>query len=432
MIDHEPATHLPSTTRTIETDVCVVGGGLIGLIHAHEARRRGLSVVLLERDVRAIGASVRHAGHLFFSALASGDALDSALLARKRWIDLGRRAGADMEDAGTLVVAHNREELAVMEEAAANQTRCARVLSRAEGWKRAPVSLDGVVGGLHASRDLRIEPRAATAALARLLMHDPSARIEWTAPVHEIESGVVHSGALRVRAQAIVVCPGAGHFSLPPPFWSRHDQELVLHRTQMLRLAAPTGRRYRPTITTGMSLLQHPGFAEQQGADALRARLELEQTELVEDGIQLLVAHLPSGDLVIGEARTEADAPPSPFGVERLYRLLLDEAQRLLGVLPEIRQRWLATEVGVKASDTRDFVVTSPQPGVRIVHGVSGRDLALAPVKAARILDELLIPRSIAEIESAAVPEIVVSDVRGRGGVRAHPDAFRVRRVTPT
>ena len=51
---------------------------------------------------------------------------------------------------------------------------------------------------------------AATAALARLLMHDPNARVEWTAPVHEIESGVVHSGALQVRAQAYTLATSDG------------------------------------------------------------------------------------------------------------------------------------------------------------------------------------------------------------------------------
>lgn len=203
---------MPITTRTIETDVCVVGGGLVGLVHAHEARRRGLSVVLLERDVRATGASVRHAGHLFFSALAAGEPLDSAMLARKRWLDLTRRAGVDVEDSGTLVVAHGHDELAVMEEAAANPARHAKVVSPKKVGKLAPVSLNGVVGGFYASRDLRIEPRAATNALARLLIHDQSARVEWGAHVHEIESGVVHSGPLRVRAQAIVVCPESAIF----------------------------------------------------------------------------------------------------------------------------------------------------------------------------------------------------------------------------
>ena len=32
----------------------------------------------------------------------------------------------------------------------------------------------------------------------------------------------------------------------------------------MLRLAQPTGRRYRQTLMTGMSLLEHPGFWRQR------------------------------------------------------------------------------------------------------------------------------------------------------------------------
>ncbi|MDE3130890.1 MAG: FAD-dependent oxidoreductase, partial [Acidobacteriota bacterium] len=141
--------------RTIETDVCVVGAGLIGLVHAHEARRRGLSVVLLERDMRARGASVRHAGHLFFSALASGDALDGALLARERWLDLARRAGLLADDAGTLIVARNRDELDVMEGAAADPDRRARILTAAEIEALAPIPARGLAGGFHATSDLR-------------------------------------------------------------------------------------------------------------------------------------------------------------------------------------------------------------------------------------------------------------------------------------
>jgi hypothetical protein len=68
--------------------------------------------------------------------------------------------------------------------------------------------------------------------------------------------------------------------------------------------------------------------------------------------------------------------------------------------------------------------------GVRIVHGVSGRDLALAPVKAARVLDELLAPHTVPDFEDMPVPGFFLSDERARGGVRAHADAFRVRRIS--
>src|SRR5215469_16914476 len=98
-------------TRTIETDVCVIGAGIVGLAHAHEARRRGLNVVVLDREDRAVGASVRNFGHLFFSSVAEGEAQACAELARERWLEFGARSRIFMEDAGTVIVARRRDEL---------------------------------------------------------------------------------------------------------------------------------------------------------------------------------------------------------------------------------------------------------------------------------------------------------------------------------
>ena len=44
----------------LESDVCVVGAGIVGLAHALEARARGLTVTVVERHERAVGASVRN------------------------------------------------------------------------------------------------------------------------------------------------------------------------------------------------------------------------------------------------------------------------------------------------------------------------------------------------------------------------------------
>jgi glycine/D-amino acid oxidase-like deaminating enzyme len=48
----------------LPADLVVVGAGVVGLAHAIEARARGLSVVVVERDARAVGASVRNFGHV--------------------------------------------------------------------------------------------------------------------------------------------------------------------------------------------------------------------------------------------------------------------------------------------------------------------------------------------------------------------------------
>ena len=59
----------------------VVGGGVIGTMHAVEGVRRGYEVVQLERDVAPRGASVRNFGLVWVSGRADGAELDLALRA---------------------------------------------------------------------------------------------------------------------------------------------------------------------------------------------------------------------------------------------------------------------------------------------------------------------------------------------------------------
>ncbi len=377
-----------AATRTIETDVCVVGAGIVGLAHALEARRRGLSVVVLDRDERAVGASVRNFGHLFFSSVADGEAQERAAVSRERWLELAHRARLFMAEAGTLIVARHRDELAVMEELAQQPARNARMLSTREVGELAPIPADDVVGGLHATDDLRVDPRGAVAGLAALLAQDPEARLEWGTYVDDVEEGLVHAGRLEVRAPAIVVCPGPGFRSLPPVLRGELG-ELTLCQLQMLRLAAPTGRRYQPALATGLSLIRYPAFAARESVAALRERLELEKAEFIDRGIHLLVTQLPDGDLIVGDTHTTGDTL-APFADERLYNLLLEEARALLGIKPEVRQRWQGVYPVVRKPSGSDFHITAPLPGVRVVESVAGVGMTLSFGQAPIVLDDLL------------------------------------------
>ncbi len=46
-------------------DDAIVGAGILGLAHAYHLSRLGRRVIVLERDVRAVGASVRNFGMLW-------------------------------------------------------------------------------------------------------------------------------------------------------------------------------------------------------------------------------------------------------------------------------------------------------------------------------------------------------------------------------
>jgi FAD dependent oxidoreductase TIGR03364 len=359
----------------------------VGLAHALEARRRGLNVVVLDRDDRAAGASVRNFGHLFFSSVDTA-ALGCAEIARERWLEFGARARIFMADAGTLIVARHSDELAVLEPVAQDPARYARMLSAAEVGALVPIPTDDILGGFHATQDVRVDPRAAVAGFANLLSRDEGARIEWGTHVHEVEVGLVHAGRLQVRAPAIIVCPGPDYRSLPPVL-RRDLAPLTLCQLHMLRLKAPTGRRYEPALATGLSLIRYPVFAAQPSAAELRARLELEKGELIDRGIHLLVTQLPDGDLIVGDTHTYADTP-APFAEERLYRLLLDEAQGLLGVEPEVRQRWQGIYPALRSPDAGNFHITAPLPGVRVVQSVAGIGMTLSFGQAPAVLDDLL------------------------------------------
>jgi FAD dependent oxidoreductase TIGR03364 len=390
-IDKMP-THGRAPRETVAADLCVVGAGIVGLAHAHEGRRRGLRVALLERDRHAVGASVRNFGHAFFTSVADGADLDCALRARARWLDLGSRAGVPMREAGTLVVARAEDELAVLEGTAANPQRAARMLTAAQAGELAPIPTDELLGAMHATLDMRVDPRSAVARLARLLAADEGARVEWGAPVHEIEPGAVHSARLTVRAPRIVVCPGPDFTTLPPGCVDGLDG-LTLCTLQMLRVASPAGRRYEPSLATGLSTVRYPAFTAQPAAARVRERLAAERPELLEAGIHLLVAQLPGGDLVVGDTHRYGDTP-APFGEDRLDELLLAEARRLLGAdRLEVRERWLGiypTAAGSHlAGAGNHFAVSAPFGGARIVEVISGLGMTMALGAAADILDEL-------------------------------------------
>jgi FAD dependent oxidoreductase TIGR03364 len=368
--------------RGHEVDLVVVGAGIVGLAHAVDAVGRGLSVAVVEREGRAVGASVRNFGHCCVTAQA-GEALRYGLAARPIWLRLAKDAGLWASDAGTVVVARADDEYAVLEEFEAERGADSVVLlDAAEVGRRIPIG-EGVVGGAWLPMDLRVDPRRAVHAIARWL-HEEGVRFYWGTTVAAIEPGVVHTSVGTLRARRTVLAVGHD----VAPIFPDLAAEVGLERCSlhMLRVASPCGATVDPAVLTGSSLLRYAGFAASPSLADVRARLELTQPQLLAADVNLMLTQLPDGDLTIGDTHTYG-ATLEPFADEDLDNLILQQAAELLGVTDlTVRQRWR----GVYASAPDPFVVAAPVPGVRAVSVTSGIGMTTALGLAPSVLDDLL------------------------------------------
>ena len=157
-------------------DAGVIGGGIIGCATAWELARRGLRVVLLERDRLAAGASGAAAGMLAAQSEAQGPGawLDLLLRARDGWApradELRTETGIDVEYqcGGVLRVAANAEEQAELVARAAWQRALgleAQWLTAGEARRQEPALSPDVAGALWAPLEAQVRPARAVQAL---------------------------------------------------------------------------------------------------------------------------------------------------------------------------------------------------------------------------------------------------------------------------
>ena len=361
--------------------VVVVGGGVLGLMHAIEARRRGHDVVHLEREPGPRGASVRNFGLIWLSGRAGGAELELARRSRARWEQLALEApGIGFRAHGSLTLATGEAELALLKEAAARPDAGLRgyeLLDPAAVREVNPALRGEFAGGLHGRLDAIVEPRAVPAALRGYLDGGSTATAGYSwlpgreavqvAP-HAVRD---HTGSWH-RADLVVLCTGATHTGLAGPHLAGWDRPPVRRvRLQMLQTEP-----LRPALTTsvadGDSLRYYPAY-DLPG----RARLAAQPDVAAQAHAQLLLVQRLDGSLTIGD--THEYTEPFPFDVdEGPYQHLLSQAERLLGAgLPAVHRRWAGVYSQVTGDDL--YHRSAVAPGVVLVTGPGGRGMTCAP-----------------------------------------------------
>jgi FAD dependent oxidoreductase TIGR03364 len=366
--------------------VVIVGGGILGTMHAIMARRHGYAVTHLEREPEGRGASVRNFGLIWVSGRRTGAELALALRARQLWAEIaGLVPGTGFRAAGSLTIATSEAELAVMREAAAlpdAKQREFEVLSPDAVRSVNPALRGEFLGGLYCRADAIAEPRVALPALRASLA---GASYEWLPGLEAVEvaaGGVRDQHGTWHRGDLVVLCTGANFTGVAGPH---------LTATGALAVApgsVPTGLRrvrlqmlqtlpFEPKLTTaladGDSLRYYPAYDV-----PARSALPPQAATAAASRAQLLLVQRLDGSLTIGDTHSYDE----PFGFdvdETAYDHLLARASALLGVpLPRVQRRWAGVYsevVGTPALYHRSDVA----PGVVLVTGPGGRGMTCSP-----------------------------------------------------
>ncbi|MET9232315.1 FAD-dependent oxidoreductase [Lentzea sp. NPDC003310] len=420
-------------------DLVVVGAGVVGLAHAWHAVRRGLSVAVVERDERAVGASVRNFGHGCFTA-QDGVAFSYAMAARAEWVALAREAGFWLRESGSVVVARAEDEVEVLREFAeirdvelfnnpgvgsfndptpgllnnlfegslndpssARRTALrpptrttggrhvpgtARLPLDVPGTARLPLDVPGaarlpldILGAARLPLDIRVNPREAVHAIAGLLAAR-GVTFHWSTNVLTVEPGLVRTSRGEIRCRTTVVAVGHDVDRFFPDLAEQHE----VQRCQLRMLRVAHDGVVDPAVLTGFSMLRYDAFKHCPSLTNVRDRLTADHPELVAAGLNLMFTQLPDGSLTIGDTH-HYGRTIEPYRTEELDDLVLAETARLLGVRElRVLERWR----GVYASAPEPFLTATPAPLTRAVSVTSGIGMTTALGLAPAVLDDLL------------------------------------------
>ncbi len=359
---------------TTHYDIAIVGAGIVGLAHAYTAAKQGRRVVVVERDRRANGASIRNFGFITVTGQDRHIMWPLARRARDVWAEIAPQAGIAVEHDGLLMNARFPESVAVLEAFMATEMgEGCRLLSGAEARDLYPrVCPPHTLAALWSPHELRVESRTAIPKLAAWLAEAMGVTFHTTTAVTAVAPPTVETSTGAIHADTVIVCPGDDLVSLFPDRIKAYAPTRC--RLSMLRLDDP-GFRLPGGVMSDLGLVRYHGYSHLPEAEALRTRLKDSHAAHLAHGVHLIAVQSADGSLVVGDSH-HYDETPDPFAEAETEALILDEFTAATGLKPTaVRERWTGTYA---SSSDRPFFIDAPSDAVRLVMVTSGAGASTA------------------------------------------------------
>jgi D-hydroxyproline dehydrogenase subunit beta len=356
-------------------DVLIVGAGIVGLAHALALGRRGLKVVVFERNPWATGASIRNFGMIWPIGQPFGHLYDRALKTREIWLEVASAAGIAIDPCGSLLLAYRQDELDVLHEfIETRQNQGATLLTPAQvAQKSSAVIIEGLLAGLWSDTEMTVDPREAIRKLPDYLSQAYGVTFKFGTVVTEIAYPVAIAGGEKWTADQMLVCSGADFETLYPALYAASG--ITKTKLQMMRTRSQTDWQLGPSLSAGLTLTHYGAFAHCSTLAAVKARIAAETPHFPQWGIHVMVSQNALGELIIGDSH-EYGLNPDPFDKAEINQHILNYLKTFAQIPSlEIAETWNGVYAKVPG---KTELVAQPETGVTIVNALSGAGMTLS------------------------------------------------------
>ena len=364
--------------KSKKADLAVIGAGIMGLAISYIAARKGLKVVLFEKNSKALGASIRNFGLIWPIGQSPGVAYERALRSRKRWIKLAEKAGFWCQQNGSLHLAYEEDEMKVLEEfmeSALENGYFTKLLTPAEILNKSQaVNPTGLKGGLWSSTELTLDPREAIRTIPDWLNANYNVKLRFSTQVNFIDMPKIETNQEIWKVQQVYVCSGDDFETLYPEVYASSGLQRV--KLQMMRtIPQPTSWQLGPTLCSGLTLRHYDSFRKCKSLRKLKNRIEDQNPAYDRWGIHVMVSQNSKGELLIGDSH-ENGLVHEPFIKEEINDLILDYLEKF-ALIPDfkISHRWAGYYT--KREGGKLFL-HEPAKQVMIVNGLAGSGMTMS------------------------------------------------------
>lgn len=361
-----------------QTDIVVVGAGIVGLAIAWMCLRKGWKVTLLERNHKANGASVRNFGMVWPVGQQGGKLFNRALRSRELWIEASAEAGFWINRNGSLHLAYNEAEWQVLNEFYdfnRHHGYSCQLLSPGQVRQLTPyVKLSGLKGGLHSLTECVVYAREAIRVIPEWLRFKYGLEVYFGTPVLQVSGNEVFTPATKWKAQKVFVCSGVDFDTLYPDLF--RSQPITRCKLQMMRGISRSSAPVGPSLCAGLTLRHYASFANCPSVEKVSAYYDELNPFFREYGIHVLVSQNQYGEFILGDSH-QYGLHHDPFNDEVINRHILNYLNTFFEA-PELQvvERWNGYYAKMENGATE--IILQPEPHVNIINGLGGAGMTLS------------------------------------------------------